>query len=65
LTFDKITLLFIFSAFFFLEKKEPKIQDEMPTPIFFSLKSQRNATEKIVVRTISPKSAALLPTYDR
>ncbi len=37
----------------------------MPTSIFFSLKSQRNTTEKIAVRTISPKPAALLPTYDR
>ena len=37
----------------------------MPTPIFFSLKSLRNAAEKIVVRTISPKAAALLPTYDK
>ena len=44
-------------------KKEPKIQGERPIPILFSLKCLRSAAEKIVVRTLSPKAAALLPTY--
>lgn len=51
--------------FFLLGKKEPKSQDETPTPIFSHTKSLRNASEKIVVRTVSPKTAAPLPTYDK
>jgi hypothetical protein len=51
--------------FFFLKKKEPKIQGERPTPILFSHKSLRSAAEKIAVRSLSPKSTALLPTYDK
>jgi hypothetical protein len=51
--------------FFLLGKKEPKTQGERPTPILFSRKSLHNSTEKIVVRTLSPKAAAQLPTYDK
>jgi hypothetical protein len=46
-----------------LDQKEAKNQGERPTPILFSHKNLRNTTEKIVVRSLSPKSAALLPTY--
>jgi len=49
--------------FFFLEKKEPKIQDEKPYPFFLRSNCLRNATRKNVYRTFSSKSAALLPTY--
>jgi len=48
--------------FFFLEKKEPKIQDEKPYPFFLRSKNLRNATRKNVYRSFSPKSAAPLPT---
>ena len=54
---------FGFLIFFLLEQKETKIQDERPTPIFFSPKSLRNTAEKIAVRSLSPKPTALLPTY--
>ena len=37
----------------------------MPNPIFFSLKNLRTTTEKIVFRTISPKSSALLLMYKK
>jgi len=46
-----------------LDQKEAKNQGETPNPILFSRKSPRNATEKIVFHTVSPKSAAPLPTY--
>ncbi len=52
-------------VFFFLGKKEPKTQGERLTPILFSLKNLRSAAEKIIVHTLSPKAAALLPTYDK
>jgi hypothetical protein len=49
-----------------LNRKETKNQGERPTPILFlAQKSLRNATEKIAVRSLPPKSAALLPTYER
>jgi hypothetical protein len=32
--------------FFFLEKKEPKIQGERPTPIFFSLEKSSQCHRK-------------------
>jgi hypothetical protein len=53
--------------FFFLEKKEPKIQSASWRKLqsFSRSKSLRNAAEKIVVRSLSPNSAALLPTYDK
>jgi hypothetical protein len=53
----------LFLIFFFLDEKETKSQDETPTSILFPHKTLRKATEKIAVRTVSPKSAALLPTY--
>jgi|JI10StandDraft_1071094.scaffolds.fasta_scaffold94119_2 hypothetical protein len=44
--------------FFFLEKKEPKIQGERPTSIYPAKKLPRMA-----VRPLSPKAAAPLLTY--
>jgi hypothetical protein len=45
------------------KKQKPKAKDQFQ---FFSLtKSLRNATEKIVIRSLSPKAAAPLLMYDK
>jgi hypothetical protein len=55
----------LFLLFFLLGKKEPKTQDERPISILFSRKNLRNTTEKIVIRSLSPKATAPLLTYDK
>jgi len=44
-------------------KKKQKIKAKRQLQFFSRSKSLRRATEKIAVHTVSPKSAALLPTY--
>jgi len=56
-----VSAYFLFLPFFFLEKKETKIQGETPNP-FFLHTGLRSAARKNVFRTVSPKSAAPLPT---
>jgi hypothetical protein len=46
-----------------LNKKKQKFKAKDQLQSFSPTKSLRNAAEKIVVRTLSPKSAALLLTY--
>jgi len=48
-----------------LKKKNQKFKAKDQLQSFSRSKSLRNATEKIVVRSLSPKPAALLPTYDK
>ena len=45
------------------KNQKPKAKDQLQS--FSHSKCRRNAAEKIVVRTLSPKTAALLPTYDK
>jgi hypothetical protein len=46
-----------------LKKKNQKFKTKRQLQSLSRRKSLRNAAEKIVVRTVSPKSAALLPIY--
>jgi hypothetical protein len=47
-----------------LNKKKQKFKAKDQLQSFSPTKSLRNAAEKIVVRTLSPKPAAPLPTYE-
>ncbi len=57
--------LSLFPFSFFLKKKKQKFKAKDQLQSFLPSKSQRSATRKIVVRSLSPKTAALLPTYDK
>jgi hypothetical protein len=48
-----------------LKKKNQKFKAKDQLQSFSRSKKPRNTTEKIVVRTLSPKAAAPLLTYDR
>jgi len=54
---------FFFS--FCLNKKKQKFKTKDQLQFFSPAKSLRSATEKIVVRTLSPKATAPLPTYEK
>ena len=58
-------LIFYLFIFFFLEKKETKIQGNSPIPIFLRACLPRKRSEKMVIRTELPKPAAPLPTYEK
>ncbi len=58
-------LLLLFSCSFFLTKKNQKVKAKDQLQSFSPSKSLRNTAEKIVARSLSPKAAALLPTYDK
>jgi hypothetical protein len=69
--------LSLFSFSFFLKKKKQKFKTKDQLQSFLPSKSQRRATRKIVCPacwpkayyalscSLSPKAAALLPTYDK
>jgi hypothetical protein len=58
-----VNSIFLFSFCLAKKKQKPKAKDQFQ---FFSLtKRLRNATEKIAIRSLSPKATAPLLMYDR
>jgi hypothetical protein len=57
--------LSLFPFSFFLKKKKQKFKAKDQLQSFLPSKSQRSDTRKIVVRSLSPKTAALLLTYEK